>query len=91
MVDNGHGGDDLRCQIRARLSEGRLPAINGVSRSHRGTGRLCIVCRRAIEPIEVERELGAAGVVLSAHEACYVIWRAESVAVRASAGRIKQS
>jgi hypothetical protein len=89
MGDNSHG-DDLKGQVRVRLSEGRLPAINGVSKSHRGTGRPCIVCRRAIEPIEVERELDGAGIVLIAHEACYVIWREESVAVRASGDRSKQ-
>lgn len=89
MGNKSHGDDDLRRQVRARLSEGRLPAINGVSKSHRGTGRPCIVCRRAIEPIEVERELDGAGVVLIAHEACYVTWREESIAVRASGGRIK--
>ena len=42
--------DELRQQIRARLSEARLPPVNGVSRSSRGTGRLCIVCRRTIDP-----------------------------------------
>jgi hypothetical protein len=90
MGDNSHADDDLRGQVRIRLSEGRLPAINGVSKSHRGTGRPCIVCRRAIEPVDVERELDGAGVVLIAHEACYVIWREESVAVRVSGNRVKQ-
>ena len=70
--------DELRRQIRARLFEGRLPPINGVSKSHRGTGRPCIVCRRAIEPTEVERELDGVVVVLIAHEACYALWREES-------------
>jgi hypothetical protein len=71
--------DDLRRQVRARLSEGRLPSIEGVSKSHRGTGRPCIVCRRAIESTDVERELDGVGVVLIAHETCYVLWREESV------------
>lgn len=71
--------DELREQVRARLAEGRLPTADGVSRSHRGTGRPCIVCRRAIEPVEVEREVtGASGVVLTAHEECYRPWRQES-------------
>jgi hypothetical protein len=74
--------DELRRQVRARLSEGRLPAIDGVSKSNRGTGRPCIVCRRAIEATEVERELDGVGVVLIAHEACYVLWREESVSHR---------
>ena len=37
----------------------------------RCTGRPCIMCRRAIEPVEAEREVGAAGVFLHAHEVCY--------------------
>ena len=74
--------DELRRQVRARLAEGRLPAIDGVSKSNRGTGRPCIVCRRAIESTEVERELDGVGVVLIAHEACYALWREESVSHR---------
>jgi len=64
------------------LFEGRLPVVDGVSKSHRGTGRQCIVCRRAIEPTEVERQVQGAGVYLFAHEACYKLWREESVAAR---------
>ena len=82
--------DELRQQIRARLSEARLPPVNGVSRSSRGTGRPCIVCRRAIEPTEVERQVGALGVFLCAHEACYKLWREESVAGRVAKERIKE-
>jgi len=75
----GPSNDELREQVRARLAEGRLPTADGVSRSHRGTGRPCIVCRRAVEPTEVEREVtGCSGVVLTAHEACYKPWREES-------------
>lgn len=70
--------DALRRQIDARLSEGHLPAIHGVSRSHRGTGRPCLVCRSAIEATEVEREVDSVGVVLHAHEACYKLWREQS-------------
>jgi hypothetical protein len=88
MVDERHSADDdLRRQVRARLSERRLPAVNGVSKSHRGTGRPCIVCCRVIEPTEVERELDGVGVVLIAHEGCYALWREESVARRASEDR----
>jgi hypothetical protein len=79
----GPSDDELRGQVRARLAEGRLPAVERVSQSHRGTGRPCIVCRRAVEPIEVEREVtGCSGVVLTAHEACYEPWREESRAWR---------
>jgi len=53
--------DELRRQIRARLSEARLPAVDGVSKSHPGTGRPCVVCRRAIEPTEVERQVSGHG------------------------------
>ena len=85
MVDERHSAeDDLRRQVRARLSERRLPYVDGVSKSHRGTGRPCIVCRRAIHPTEVERELDGVDVVLIAHEGCYALWREESVARRAS-------
>jgi hypothetical protein len=76
--------DELRQQIRARLSEARLPAVDGVSRSSRGTGRPCVVCRRAIEPTEVERQVDGHGVFLYAHEACYKLWREESVLFRAT-------
>lgn len=70
-----------RQQVRARLSEGLLPFANGISRSHRGTGHPCVVCHRAIEPTEVEREVQGPAVFLLAHEACYKLWREESVAV----------
>lgn len=79
MTTTSLSEDQLRQQLRVRLAQGRLPAINGVSKSHRGTGRPCIVCRRAIEPLEVERQLDGVGVVLIAHEACYILWREESV------------
>ena len=66
--------DALKRQIRAQLSEGRLGAVNGVSKSRRGTGR----------PTEVEREVEGQGAFLHAHEACYKPWREESVARRAA-------
>jgi hypothetical protein len=68
--------DALRRRI-ARLSEDPLPPIHGISRSHRGNGLPCIVCREAIAPTDVEREVGV-GIVMRAHEACYKLWRAES-------------
>jgi hypothetical protein len=77
MTDTPYG-EELRRQIRARLAEGRLPVVDGISKSHRRTGRPCIVCRRAIEPGEVERELDGVDVVVIAHEACYALWREES-------------
>jgi hypothetical protein len=75
--------DALRRRIEVQLSEGRLPAVHGISKSHRGTGRLCIVCRRAVGPTEVEREVaGSSGAILTAHEACYKPWLEESRAWR---------
>jgi len=68
--------DALRRRI-ARLSEDPLPPIYGASKSHRGTGRPCIVCREAIAPADVEREVGV-GIVMRAHEACYKVWREEA-------------
>jgi hypothetical protein len=77
--------DQLRRQIRVRLSENRLPSAEGISKSHRGTGRPCVVCRRVIDATQVEREIEGAGVFMYAHEACYKLWREESVARRGSA------
>ena len=83
----GPSDDERRRQVRARLAEGHLPLINGVSVSHRGTGRPCIVCRRATEPADVEREVkSGSGVILTAHEACYKPWREESRAWRDAVG-----
>lgn len=75
----------LRREVRARLTDRRLPLLDGVSKSHRGTGRPCIVCRRPIEAAAVEREVTGIDVVLIAHELCYKIWREESEAHRKGA------
>jgi hypothetical protein len=69
-------GDALTRRI-ARLSEDPLPPIRGVSKSRRGNGRPCIVCREAITATDVERAVGV-GIVMHAHEACYKLWREES-------------
>jgi hypothetical protein len=53
-----------------------LPLIHGVSRSRRGSGRPCIVCREPIGAADVEREVGV-GIIMHAHEACYKLWREE--------------
>jgi hypothetical protein len=88
MLDEPRGiADELRRQIRSRLSQGRLVPADGVSKSHRGTGRPCVVCRGAIEPLEVERQVEGAGVFLFAHEACYKLWREESLALHRTSGR----
>lgn len=72
--------DELRQQVRARLLASRLPSVDGMSSSRRGTGRPCVVCRRAIESTQVERQVQSTGVFLYAHEDCYKVWREESVA-----------
>jgi hypothetical protein len=77
-VATGLSDDEVREKVRTRLAEGRLSAVVGVSKSHRGTGRPCIVCGRAVGRTEVEREVPGPGVVLTAHEACYRPWREES-------------
>jgi len=77
--------DRLRQEVRARLTDRRLPLLPGISKSHRGTGRPCIVCRRPIEAAAVEREVTGIDVVLIAHEPCYKIWREESDAHRKGA------
>lgn len=71
--------DQLRQQIRIRLTDGRLPPTTlGIYKVHRGTGRPCLVCLRLITPNQDQYEIQGAGVVLIAHEACYVLWREES-------------
>ena len=75
--------EELRRHTRSRLLDGRLPIVSGVSRSRRGTGRPCIVCRRAIKPTEVECQAGELGLFLLAHEVCYKLWQKESVPRRA--------
>ena len=85
--DQAASDHERRRQIRAWLSDGRLGSVDGVSKSNRGTGRPCIVCRRPIGPTDVEREVEGPGVFFHAHEACYKPWREESVARRAATGR----
>ena len=67
--------EQLRQQVRVRLAQGRLPIAGGVYRTHRGTGRPCVVCRRAVAAAEAQCEVDGVG----AHEACYMLWREESV------------
>jgi hypothetical protein len=75
MTASSLSAEQLRQQIRIRLTQGRLPVVNGVYKIRPGTGRPCMVCRRAVESPEIECETG---VVQTAHYACYTLWRAES-------------
>jgi hypothetical protein len=73
----------LRQQIRVRLAQGRLPILAGIYKTHQGTGRPCLVCRREISRNQLEHQVGGGDVVvLIAHEACYVMWWEESKATR---------
>ena len=73
--------DELRQQVRIRLADRGLPPTTvGIYKIHRGTGRLCLVCLNEIAPNQDQYEVQGAGVVLIAHEACYVLWREESIA-----------
>ena len=71
--------EQLSQQIRVRLAHERLPGADGVYKTHRGMGRPCIICRRAIETPDMAFEVAGAGDVLTAHEACYTLWREQSV------------
>jgi hypothetical protein len=71
--------EQLSQQIRVRLAQERLPGANGVYKTRRGTSPPCIICRRAIEASDVAFEVADAGAVLTAHEACYMLWREQSV------------
>ena len=71
--------EQLSQQIRVRLAQERLPGANGVYKTRRGTSPPCIICRRAIDATDVAFEVADAGAVLTAHEACYVLWREQSV------------
>ena len=80
MTLSSLSADQLRQQVRVRLAQGRLPAVDGVYKNRRGTGRPCMVCRRLVESGEIEcNETDRAGAILVAHEACYILWREESV------------
>jgi hypothetical protein len=71
--------DDLRRHLRARLVDGRLFAVVGVSTVRQGTGRPCTVCGRGIDPPAMAREVDGPGVFGIAHEGvCYQMWREES-------------
>ena len=71
--------EQLRQQVRVRLAQERLPVAYGVYKTHRGAGQPCVVCRRAVEAVGAQFEVDCAGVALIAHEACYMLWREESV------------
>ncbi len=72
--------EQLRQQIRIRITDRRLPPTTvGIYKIHRGTGRPCVACLHEISSKQDQYEVQGAGVVLIAHEACYVLWREESI------------
>jgi hypothetical protein len=75
-------GDELRRQLRARLSKRDLFPAMGISSVRRGTGRPCIVCAHSIDSPTLEREVEGPGVVGVAHPDCYKVWREESALFR---------
>ena len=79
--------EQLKQQIRIRLTQGRLPAARGPYMSHRGTGRPCLLCRREIESSEIECEVAAVGITCHAHVTCHHLWREVSLGARAEARR----
>jgi hypothetical protein len=84
--------DQLRQQIRVRLAHSRLAIVGGVYKRHRGAGQPCIVCRRAVELADVQCDVTESGrAVLMAHEACYMLWREESVSYRVDSSLAKQT
>ena len=74
--------DDLRREVRARLSERTLFSATGMSSIRRGTGRPCDVCGHSIDSPTLEREVEGAGVLGLAHPLCYTMWRAESALIK---------
>ena len=74
--------DDLRREVRARLSERTLFAATGMSSIRRGTGRPCDVCGRSINSPTLEREVEGSGALGLAHPLCYTMWRAESALLK---------
>jgi hypothetical protein len=71
--------EQLRQQIRIRLARGRLPAADGVYRHRPGGGEACAVCRRAVNADGAAYGVGNPPRILVAHQACYALWREESL------------
>lgn len=75
------GGADpdyqLRQSVRARLADGRLFKVSGVSVERRGSGHPCVVCGQLIALPNPEREVEENGRRAVAHDDCYRLWREE--------------
>jgi hypothetical protein len=73
----------LRQQLRVRPAQGRPPLLVGGLQDAAGIGRPCIVCRRAAMSPDAQHEVSSTGGILITHEACYLLWREESVSSQA--------
>ncbi len=82
MTTSSLSEEQLKQQIRIRLTQGRLFVVGGAYKTHKGTGRPCVVCRRETAPTEIEHEVDGPGIVQTAHEACYKLWREESALLK---------
>ena len=69
--------NDLRREVRARLSSGALFPTGGRVSARRSTGKPCVVCAKPISASEIEHEI-AGPTTVWAHWDCYSIWRQES-------------
>jgi hypothetical protein len=81
----------LRQRIRESLAAGLLPLSRLGSMVRRGSGRACFICQEVIVPSDLEREvqIGPNGDrPVMVHEACYVLWRVESMTRVAALGRL---
>lgn len=81
LISGGADPDhDVRQAVRERLADGRLFPVDGVSVARRGSGQLCVVCGRVINPSQEERvvEGGRGDARAVTHAPCYCLWREES-------------
>jgi hypothetical protein len=72
--------DALRVTVRRRLAEGLLPKPDGKTWAGPGTGRMCVICEKAITPKQIEYEVphGDDAGRLYAHIPCFLMWKAEA-------------
>jgi hypothetical protein len=78
-ISGGADADDaLRRSVRQRLADGTLVRASNISVARRGSGNPCVICSRAIENTEIEREVAQSEGRAVAHDRCYFLWREES-------------
>ena len=73
---------DLREQVREWLASGLLPAPGHELWAGVGSGRLCSICTRTIEEVEVEYEVVGDNGHLYVHRPCFAVWQDEARALR---------